>query len=83
VPAAPVVAVFNPRPNLANCPCFCGPDTAESRVDVIAAGGAHSLALKSDGTVIAWGDNPYGQSTVPSGLSGVTGLLRRVSGPTP
>ena len=37
----------------------------------VAAGGNHSLALKSDGTVVAWGDNGYGQSTVPAGLSGV------------
>jgi alpha-tubulin suppressor-like RCC1 family protein len=30
-------------------------------VSAIAAGGAHSLALKSDGTVWAWGDNEQGQ----------------------
>ncbi|NBW96213.1 MAG: hypothetical protein EBR28_05685, partial [Planctomycetia bacterium] len=29
------------------------------------------LALKADGTVVAWGDNTYGQSSVPAGLSGV------------
>ena len=42
-------------------------------VDVtgIAAGPENSLAVKSDGTVVAWGQNHYGQSTVPSGLSGV------------
>ncbi len=44
------------------------------RVPAIAAGGAHSLALKSDGTVVAWGDNSAGQRSVPSGLSGVTAL---------
>ena len=38
----------------------------------IAAGQLHSLALKSNGTVVAWGDNGWGQSTVPSTLSGVT-----------
>src|SRR5260221_5998455 len=27
----------------------------------IAAGEVHSLALKSDGTVLAWGDNTYGE----------------------
>jgi len=32
-----------------------------SGITAIAAGGSHSLALKSDGTVWAWGDNDYGQ----------------------
>src|SRR5688572_24003950 len=32
----------------------------------------HSLALKSDGTVFAWGNNMNGQCDVPAGLSGVT-----------
>src|SRR5204862_317743 len=33
----------------------------------IAAGGVHSLALKSDGTLVAWGYNYFGQLNVPSG----------------
>jgi len=36
--------------------------------------GAHSLALKSNGTVVAWGHNNYGQSTVPGGLSSVVAI---------
>src|SRR5205085_9924528 len=40
----------------------------------IAAGEFHSLALKRDGTVVAWGDDRYGQADVPSGLSGVTAI---------
>ena len=40
----------------------------------IAAGEYHSLALKADGTVVAWGDNGYGQTTVPSGLSNVVAI---------
>ena len=43
-------------------------------VVAIAAGGFHSLALKSDGTVVAWGDNDVGQSTVPGGLNGVVAI---------
>jgi hypothetical protein len=30
------------------------------------------VALKSDGTVVAWGDDTWGQATVPSGLTGVS-----------
>src|ERR1700739_2154907 len=37
----------------------------------IAAGGFHSLALRQDGTVVAWGDNNFGQTNVPAGLSNV------------
>jgi len=33
----------------------------------IAAGGFHSLALKSDGSLVGWGWNYYGQTDVPAG----------------
>jgi alpha-tubulin suppressor-like RCC1 family protein len=36
-------------------------DLPLTNVVAIAAGGHHSLALKNDGTVWAWGDNSYGQ----------------------
>jgi alpha-tubulin suppressor-like RCC1 family protein len=38
--------------------------------DTIAAGGRHTDGLKSDGTVMAVGDNKYGQCDV-SGWSGI------------
>jgi sugar lactone lactonase YvrE len=44
---------------------------AGNKITQIAAGGSHSLALTSSGTVIAWGDNSSGQCVVPTGLTGV------------
>jgi Regulator of chromosome condensation (RCC1) repeat len=38
------------------------------------AGTYHSLALKSDGTVVAWGNNSLGQLNVPAGLTGVVDI---------
>ena len=40
----------------------------------IAAGAEHSLALRADGTVVAWGGNTYGQTKVPTGLSNVVAI---------
>ena len=40
----------------------------------IAAGGYHSLALKGDGSVVAWGENSEGESTVLPGLSNVVAI---------
>jgi hypothetical protein len=50
-----------------------------SGVTAVAASYAHSLALKDDGTVVAWGckglgGTNVGQCTVPGGLSGVTAI---------
>ena len=50
---------------------------SRERVDnvvAIAAGDYHSLALKSDGTVVGWGYNVNNQTTVPAGLSNVVAI---------
>src|SRR5205823_13817071 len=45
-------------------------------VIAIAAGSFHSLAVKKDGTVVAWGCgiNDFGQCSVPGGLTGVVAV---------
>jgi hypothetical protein len=45
-----------------------------TNVIAIAAGGDHTVALKSDGTVVAWGRNNYGQTNIPAELKGVTAI---------
>ncbi len=49
-----------------------------TRYTKIAAGGYHTVALKNDGTVVAWGWNGFGQTTVPAGLGGVTAIAAGV-----
>ncbi len=44
-------------------------------VTQVAAGQAHSAAIKANGTVVCWGLNTSGQCTVPSGLGTVTKLV--------
>jgi hypothetical protein len=39
----------------------------------VAAGDAHALAMKRDGTVVAWGQNDHGQCTVPPGAYSAIG----------
>jgi hypothetical protein len=43
-------------------------------VQAIAAGRNHNLALCYDGTVVAWGDNSFGQASPPSNLSNVVAI---------
>ena len=45
-----------------------------SNVLSVAAAGSNCLALRADGTVLAWGDNSYGQADVPLELTNVVGI---------
>src|ERR1043166_8965661 len=45
-----------------------------TNVLAVAAGEAFSMALKSDGTVIAWGDNSAGQTNVPADLTNAVAI---------
>jgi hypothetical protein len=47
------------------------PATTKKDVILIAAGGAHGLALTKKGTVLSWGDNGYKQTSIPKGLKTV------------
>ncbi len=40
----------------------------------VAIGFYHTVALKSDGTITAWGYDYYGQIDIPAGLTGVTAV---------
>jgi alpha-tubulin suppressor-like RCC1 family protein len=60
-----------------------------SNIVAIAAGGAHSLALKSDGTMLSWGNDNYGQlgdSTIdpnnptPSAVLGASNIVAIAAG---
>jgi hypothetical protein len=43
-------------------------------VAAIACGWFHSLAIKSNGTVVVWGDNTFGQTNAPAGLTNATSI---------
>lgn len=51
-------------------------------VKSIASGADHALALKADGKVVAWGNNTYGQTNIPTSLGTASAIAagRNVSG---
>jgi hypothetical protein len=42
-------------------------ELAQKNHIAISAGRSHSLALRSDGTIVGWGYNDWGQATPPAG----------------
>jgi alpha-tubulin suppressor-like RCC1 family protein len=58
-----------------SCGGACSVPSTLSSVTAVAAGSDFSLALKDNGTVVAWGCGfNYGECSVPGGLSGVTAI---------
>ena len=58
-------------------PISCGETVvpiSATNVVAVTGGDKHSLALRSDGTVVAWGGNDNGQINVPSNLSNVVSI---------
>ncbi len=45
-----------------------------TNVIALAAGDLHCIALRGDGTVVAWGDNYYGQTNIPVNLTNVVSI---------
>jgi len=48
--------------------------TTLTNLTAIAAGAAHGVALRVDGTVAAWGGNNVGQTNIPSGLRNIVAI---------
>ena len=71
----PVLAWGNNLGGQTNVPTTLNISVPQDRIVVAVAGGAfHSLALRPDGSLVAWGDNGFGQGTIPSGLPEVAAV---------
>jgi alpha-tubulin suppressor-like RCC1 family protein len=49
-----------------------------TNVVAVTAGSTFSLALRDNGTVVAWGGTNYGETDVPAGLTNVVGNIGAV-----
>ncbi len=71
----PVIMLNSPNPLTNECHvAFADPTTVNASPSALAAGGDHSLALKGDGTVVGWGRNSDGQTTIPASATNVVAL---------
>ncbi len=50
------------------------PKWTTNGIVAVAEGYQHNLVLRTDGTPLAWGNNTYGQTNVPPGLSNVVAI---------
>ena len=55
----------------------CNVPAPNSGFVAVAAGYSHSLGLKADGSIVAWGDNANGQCNVPAPNSGFVAVAAR------
>ena len=55
-------------------PVKVGGEALSNVLALASSGVGHALVLKRNGTVVAWGSNHYGETTVPEGLSNVTAI---------
>ena len=61
------VTSFEGTANLSDLTGTINPTQTINNFHAISAGAYHSLAIKSDGSLIGWGNNDHGRADVPSG----------------
>ena len=66
--------VANPTPPYASTGIVTVAGQTLTNVVAIAAGYYHSLALRADGTVVGWGNNSDGQTTIPASATNVVAI---------
>src|SRR5262249_2802482 len=72
-PASLIVLASRPAGGVINLSGPALPAGLTNIVD-IAAGYTHGLALRSNGAVVGWGDNSFGETQIPAALSNVVAV---------
>ncbi len=73
-PLAETLILNGPNPMTNECHFPFNEPGAGTAPRALAMGQDHVLALRSDGTLIGWGDNLYGESTSPSNATNVVSV---------